>query len=178
MTMMDKVNAGANSIAHALFDKEALSYPEATAAYAMIAQGRMNNAVLSVMYNHARDPEVKELVLQALKDHNQAAVNLAEKLLQESGGELPHFYFQERKLHDEPVEIPPDARLTDEEIVLGVATMGKAAQMMLLSTIHQSYQPDVAIAYRKRLDEGMDFNYRILQLALKHGWLPRLDKIH
>jgi hypothetical protein len=67
--------------------------------------------------------------------------------------------------------------MTDEEIVLGLATMAKAAQMAILSALHQSYQPNIAMGYRKRLDEGLDFDFRILQLALNRGWLPHLDKV-
>ncbi|KYZ76532.1 hypothetical protein AXX12_08870 [Anaerosporomusa subterranea] len=177
MTMMDKVNAKAHSVTSAMFDREAPSYLEATAAYSIIAQGRMNSSVLSIMYNHARDPELRLLVREALEEQNKATIEVCEKILQDNGGELPHFYFQERKLQATPLDIPPDARMTDEEIVLGLATMAKAAQMAILSALHQSYQPNIAMGYHKRLDEGLDFDFRILQLALNRGWLPHLDKV-
>ena len=177
MTMMDKVNAGAHSVANAMFDREAPSYLEATAAYSIIAQGRLINSVLSIMYNHARDPELRILLHQALEEHNKVTIEVCEKVLQDNGGELPHFYFQERKLQDTPLDIPPDARMSDEEIVLGLATIAKGAQMTILAALHHSYQPNIAMAYRKRLDEGLDFDFRILQLALNRGWLPHLDKV-
>lgn len=177
MTMMDKVNAGVNSLTNAVFDREAPSYLEATAAYSIVAQGRLINSLLSVMYNHARDPELRKLVYQSLEEHNKVTVEMCERLLKETGGELPRFDFQQRHLRDTPLDIPPDARLTDEEIILALATVAKGAQMALLGALHQSYQPNIAMAYRQRLDEGLDFDYRILQLALNRGWLPHLDKV-
>jgi hypothetical protein len=129
------------------------------------------------MYNHARDPELRKLVRQALEEQNKITIEVCEKVLHDNGGELPHFHFQERELQDTPLDIPPDARMTDEEIVLGLATIAKGAQMTVLGALHHCYQPNIAMAYRKRLDEGLDFDFRILQLALNRGWLPHLDKV-
>jgi hypothetical protein len=177
MTMMDKVNAGVNSVTNAIFDREAPSYLEATAAYSIVAQGRLINSLLSVMYNHARDPELRKLVRRSLEEHNKATVDMCERMLKENGGELPRFDFQQRNLHDTPLDIPPDARLSDEEIILTLGTIAKGAQMAVLGALHQSYQPNIAMAYRQRLDDGLDFDYQIVQLALKRGWLPHLDKV-
>ncbi|WP_245693051.1 hypothetical protein [Sporomusa acidovorans] len=55
--------------------------------------------------------------------------------------------------------------------------MAKASQMTLLTGLHNCYQPDVALMYRKALDHGLDFDYRLLQLMLKQGWLPHLAKL-
>lgn len=177
MTTMDKINAGVHSVSNALFDREAPSYLEATAAYSIIAQGRLIKAALSTMYNHARDPELKELVRQAIEEQNKRTMEVCEKVLQVNGGELPHFDFQERKLHDTPLDIPPDARMTDQEIALGLGTIAKGAQMTVLAALHNSYQPNIALGYRNLLDEGLDYDFRVLKLTLERGWLPHLDKV-
>lgn len=177
MTVMDKVNASVHSVTNAMFDREAPSYLEASAAYGIVAQGRLINSLLSVMYNHARDPELRTLVRQAMEEQNSATVKMCEELLKENGGELPHIDFQQRNLRDTPLDIPPDARMTDEEIILTLASIAKVTQMGILGALHQSYQPNIAEGYRERLDAGLDYDFRILQLALHRGWLPYIDKV-
>lgn len=177
MTILDKVNAGVSLVTHTLFDKEPPNYLEASMAHSILFQGRLIHTVLSILYNHARDPELRLLIRQAMEEQNNRTIGLCEDLLRESSSKLPHYDFQERKLHDMPLDIPADARMTDEEIVLGLANVAKASQMAILFALHHSYQPHIASAYRQRLDEGLDFDFRIMQLALKHGWLPVFDKV-
>ena len=49
--------------------------------------------------------------------------------------------------------------------------------MALLAALHQSYQLNVGMMLRKRLDEGLDWNLRLLTLMLNRGWLPHLAKV-
>ena len=93
------------------------------------------------------------------------------------GGQVPQGHFIRRELHTHPLEMHRDAKMSDPEIVLGLGAMAKASQMALLTALQQSYQLEIAAMYRKRLDEGLDFNYRMLQLMLSRGWLPYLDKV-
>ena len=175
MTIMDKVNATVSLISHTLLDKEPLNYLETSIAHSIIMQGRFINAVLTILYNHARDPELRLLLQQAMEEQNNLTLTNCEELLLKSGARLPHCDFQERKLHDMPLDIPTDARMTDEEIMIGLANLAKASQMAILTALHHSYQPQLAASYRKQLDEGLDFDFRIMQLALRRGWLPYLD---
>lgn len=177
MTVMDKISSQSRTIMNAIFDKEPLNYIEAAGLYSIVAQGRFNVALLQVMYNHATDSELKTLVKEAIDQHTRMTIEEAEDKLLNSDGHTPPFRFVKRNLHNSTLAIPDDARLSNEEIAITVGTMAKAAQLTVLSCLHQSYQPDVALMYRKALDDGLDFDYRLLQLMLKRGWLPHLNKI-
>ena len=74
-------------------------------------------------------------------------------------------------------DIPTDACLSDMEIAAALGTMAKASQMALLAALHQSYQLDVGMMLRKRLDEDLDWNTRLLNLMLNRGWLPHITKV-
>ena len=177
MTVMDKINAQSRTIMNAIFDKEPLNYLEAAGLYGIVSQGRFNTAMLQVMYNHAHDPELKSLIKEAIKHHSEITVEEAEDKLIDSDGHTPDFRFVKRNLHDSPVAIPDDARMTDQEIAIALGTMAKAAQTAILAGLHNCYQLTVAQMYRKALDDGLDFDYRLLQLMLDRGWLPHLNKI-
>ncbi|WP_378950431.1 DUF3231 family protein [Pelosinus sp. sgz500959] len=177
MTMLEKVSSETRSILNMFFDKEPLSYLEAAGLYGVIAQGRYNIASLEVIYNHAQDGELKALIKEAIEKQTKGLIEHSEKLLSDSGGTLPSLSFAKRTLHKKQLDIPPDAHMSDGEIAIAVGTMAKAAQMALLATLHQSYQLEVALMYREMLDAGLDWDYRLLQLMLNRGWLPRLAKI-
>ncbi|SMC40720.1 DUF3231 family protein [Sporomusa malonica] len=177
MTVMDKVSSQTRNIMNMMFDKEPLNYIEAAGLYGMIAQGRFNVALLQVLYNHANDPELKGLIKEAINEHTKMTVNEAEDKLTDSDGHTPSLRFVKRNLHSHPLTIPDDAHLTDQEIAIAVGTMAKGSQMALLTALHQSYQLDVALMFRKALDDGLDWDYRLLQLMLNRGWLPHLKKI-
>lgn len=179
MTILEKVSSETRSILNMFFDKEPLNYLEAAGLYGIIAQGRYNVAALEVLYNHAQDQELKALVKEAIERQSKVIIEHSEEILQDSGGNipLPTISFTQRTLHKNPLDIPNDARLTDGEVAIAVGTMGKAAQMTLLAALHQSYQLEVALMYRGMLDAGLDWDYRLLQLMLRRGWLPRLAKI-
>lgn len=177
MTIMDKINSQTRNIMNLVFDKESLNYLEAAGLYGIIGQGRFNNALLQVLHNHASDPELKALIKEAIDAHTETTIAKAEEKLLESDVHSPALRFVKRNLHDTPLNIPDDARVTDMEIAIAIGTMAKASQMAILTSLHQSYQLDVALMYRKALDDGLDWDYRLLQLMLKRGWLPHLRKI-
>lgn len=178
MTMLEKVSSETRSILNMFFDKESLNYLEAAGLYGVIAQGRYNIASLEIMYNHAQDGELKSLIKEAIEKQTKGLIDHSEKLLSDSGGTLPSLSFTKRTLHKKQLDIPPDAHMNDGEIAIAVGTMAKGAQMALLATLHQSYQLEVALMYREMLDAGLDWDYRLLQLMLNRGWLPRLAKIN
>lgn len=176
MTFLDKVSSETRSIFNMLFDKEPLNYLEAAGLYGVIAQGRYNIAALEVMYNHAQDSALKELIHEAIDAHTKNLIHQSEDLLEKSDASIPRLSFEQRTLHRH-MDIPEDARLSDGEIAISIGTMAKASQMALLSALHQSYQLEVAVMYREMLDAGLDWDYRLLQLMLKRGWLPKLAKL-
>lgn len=177
MTILEKVSSETRSIFNMFFDKEPLNYLEAAGLYGIIAQGRYNVAALEVLYNHAQDHELKTLIKEAIDRQSKVIIEHSEEMLQESGGRIPTLSFSQRTLHKTPLNIPTDAHLTDGEVAIAVGTMGKAAQMALLAALHQSYQVEVALMYRRMLDAGLEWDYRLLQLMLRRDWLPRLAKI-
>lgn len=177
MTILEKVSSETRNILNMFFDKEPLNYLEAAGLYGVIAQGRCNIACLEVFYNHASDPELKSLIREAMDDQTKSLIEHSERILSDNGDPLPTLSFTKRNLHKEALDIPKDAHLTDKEIAIGIGTMAKASQMALLSTLHQSYQLEVALMYRQMLDAGLDWDYRLLQLMLNRGWLPQLAKL-
>lgn len=177
MTMLEKVSSETRNILNMFFDKEPLNYLEAAGLYGIIAQGRCNIACLEVFYNHASDKELKSLIKEAMDSQTKNLIEHSEKILSDSGGPLPTLAFNKRNLHKGSLDIPSDAHLTDKEISIAIGTMAKAAQMALLTTLHQSYQLEVALMYREMLDAGLDWDYRLLQVMLDRGWLPQLAKI-
>lgn len=177
MTILDKVSSETRGIFNMFFDKEPLNYLEAAGLYGVIAQGRYNICSLEIAYNHAQDSELKSLIQEAIEKHTKNLIQHSEKLLSETGATLPKLSFTKRTLHKNPLDIPADARMTDGEIAIAIGTMAKSAQMALLATLHQSYQVEVALMYRELLDAGLDWDYRLLQLMLSRGWLPRLAKV-
>jgi len=176
MTIMDKVEAAARTSVQAILDKEPISYLEASSLYSIIASGRHNLCVLEVLYNHAQDPELKNLIKDAIDNIVVPAIDHCEVLLEQSGAQTPHFRFSEHQLHQD-LDIPSDARLTDYEISANIAIMARASQVSLLAALHESYQLEVGGMYRKFLDAGLDWNYRLSQLMIHRGWLPHLAKI-
>lgn len=177
MTVMDKINSQTRTVMNMVFDQEPLNYLEAAGLYGIVAQGRFNIALLQVMYNHTNDSELKALIKEAIDHHTEMTIEEAEDKLVDSNGHSPSIHFVTRNLHNSPVNIPDDARMSDQEIAIAVGTMAKASQITLLTGLHNCYQPDVAQLYRQALDHGLDFDYRLLQLMLKRGWLPHLTKI-
>lgn len=177
MTILDKVTAETRNILNMFFDKEPLNYLEAASLYSIISQGRYNISILQVMYNHASDPALKELIREVIDNHNRMIIEQSESLLKDSGRPLPNIHFNDRQLKTEPLNIPLEGKLEDKEIAIAIGTMAKAAQTVLLAALHQSYQLEVALMYRKMLDVGLDWDYRLLQLMLHRGWLPHLAKV-
>ena len=177
MTMMDKINGAARATAQLMIDKESISYLEAGALYGIVAQGRFNQAVLQAMYNQAKDPDLRQLISQCINDQVVLTVEESEEALREGDAQVPRFHFQNRQLHNKPLDVPSDACLTDMEIAASLGTMAKASQMALLAALHQSYQLNVGMMLRKRLDEGLDWNLRLVTLMLNRGWLPHLAKV-
>ncbi|MBQ8682374.1 MAG: DUF3231 family protein [Selenomonadales bacterium] len=177
MSIFERFNEETREFFQNIMDKEPLNYLEASGLYGVIAQGRYNVSVLETLYNHAQSPELKQLIKQAQDTLTKSLINKSEDLLQESGGKIPSVTFPRRTLHKTPLDIHPDARLTDAEVAIAVGSIAKASQLAMLAALHQSYQVEVALMYRRLLNDGLDWDYRLLQLMLKNGWLPKLHKV-
>lgn len=177
MTTMDKINTAVNTTMNMVFDKEPLNYLEAAALYGIVAAGRQSLSALEVLYNQAQDRDLRAMIKRAIDEQTKWLVERAEKAIAAAGIPLPSIPSVRRRLHDAPSQLPDDARFTDQEIVLALANMAKVSQMAVLSAMHQSYKPEIAIVYREVLDSAFDFNYRLLKMTLDKGWLPHLAKI-
>jgi len=177
MSILDQISSGTRSVLNMMFDSEPINYLEAAGLYGIVAQGQLNRTILEVAYNHAQDSDLKSLIREVLERHNQDIIEQAKDFLKNSDADLPALQLPRRSLHNTPVEIPADARLTDREIAMAIGTMAKAAQATILGALHHSYQLEVALMYRKMLEFGLDWDYRLLQLMLNRGWLPHLAKI-
>lgn len=177
MTIMDKITGATRMATQMMFDKESISYLEAGALYGIVAQGRFNLAVLETLYNQAQDPELRKLVKQCIEEQTRITIEECEEALRKGNAQVPAFHFNNRQLHNHPMELPFDARLSDMEIAASIGTMAKASQVALLAALLQTYQLDVGMMLRNRLDEGLDWNLRLLNLMLDRGWLPHLTKV-
>ncbi len=176
MSIMDKVEQGARAVVQGIVDREPANYLEAGSLYGIISQGRYNLSTLEIMYNHAQDPELKELIEECMDKLINPLIKECEGLLEESHAEVPRFHFNKHQLH-EKLDIPEDARLSDMEVAAGIGTMAKAAQVNILAALHQSYQLHIGMTFKKYLDDGLDWNYRLLQLMIHRGWLPHIAKV-
>jgi hypothetical protein len=177
MTVMDKMNAGTRMVFNSVFDKEPINFMESAALYSTVATGRYNLAMLEVMYNHAVDPDLRELVKQAIDEQSRHTVNDAETLIKRGGGQEPSQHLKRRELHHQALNIPADAKLTDREIAMTLVMFAKFTQVAVLGALQQCYQLELAKMFRDRLDSGLDYNYRLMQLMLNKGWLPFLEKV-
>lgn len=178
MTVADKLGSQTHTIFNMILDREPVNYAEASSLYAIITQGYFNIAALEVMHNQAQDPELKDIIKRAIKEQTEPIMKHASKLLAAGDGQLPADQkLPSRQLHDEVMALPHDAALTDPEIVALLSMMGRVSQQALLLSMQNTYQPEIALMFRKQLDSGLDFNYQLMQLTLKHGWLPHVAKL-
>ncbi len=177
MTIADKIISQTGTAVNMLFDKEPLNYVEIAALYAAIIAGRQNVATLAVLHNHAHDRDLRALLKRSLDEQTEWLLEHAEKTLVAAGGELPEFHFANRPLSDAPLDIPADARFSDQEIALMLANMAKGAQMAVLGAMHNCYQPYISKLFQDVLDKSTDYNFALMQLVLDKGWLPHLHKL-
>lgn len=177
MTIADKVSAAGRAVVQSITDHEPINYIEAGGLYGIVAQGRHNIAMLSVLHNQARDSELRELIKQSIEGLTVETVRHCEKLLEAGGAELPGVHFGHHDLEPRQ-ELPSAVQLSDGEIALAVANLAKASQIALLALLHQTYQPEIALALRTQLNNGLDWGYRMLQLMLDRGWLIHISKVH
>ncbi len=177
MTIADKIMSQAGTAVNMLFDKEPLNYVEVASLYAAIIAGRQNVATLSVLYNHARDSDLKALLKRAIDEQTEWLLEHAEKTLAAGGGELPQISFARRDLLDTPPDIPAAARFSDQEIALILANTAKTSQLAILGAMHNCYQPYVAKLFKEVIDKAIDYNFALMQLVLEKGWLPHIQKL-
>ena len=175
MTILDQIHARSRAIVQSIIDKEPVNYFEAGALYSIVAYGRHNASVLSVLYNHAQDYELKALIKEAI-DGLAVTIKQCEEFLAVGGAQIPTTRFSHHPLEDR-LDIPSAARLTDMEISQSLHTMSATSQTALLISIHQCYQLEISVALRSMLNDSLDWNYRLLQLTLHQGWLPEIAKV-
>jgi spore coat protein CotF len=176
MTIIDQVRAVGRGITQPLVDKEPVNYIEAGALFTIIATCRYHLAMLSVMHNHARDPELRALIKEALDSLTEAAMTKGEDLLRAGGASVPTVTYPIVPLQ-ESLEIPDGARLTDPIIAMALVNMDGASQMALLGAMHQCYQPEIALMLGTQLRRALDWSFRLMQLMLERGWLPQMAKV-
>lgn len=176
MTITEKIMAQADSALNMMFDKEPPNYVETAALYASIIAGRQNVATLAVLYNQARDADLKAIIKRSIDEQTEWLTNNAEKTLSAAGADLPALHFMKRDLINRPLDLPEEARFSDHEIALLLANMAKTSQMAVLAAMHNCYQPYLAKMYQDVLDQATDYNFRLMQLVLNKGWLPHLHK--
>lgn len=176
MTIVDQVKAYTRSIVQAIVDKEPISYLEAAGLFGIILQGRHNISVLSSLYNQAQHSGLKALLAEAIDGQMQPMIKKCEELMAAGQAELPEASFPPHPLYAE-LEYPAGVRLTDGEIALAAASMARNTQLALFLTLQQCYQLEIIRSINQLITSGLEWDYRLLQLALHEGWLPKIAKV-
>jgi len=169
MTILDQVSATSRSIVQQTVDKESVNY-------AMVTTGRYHVAVLSVFHNHAQEPQLRQLIKEAIDNLSEKTVKKCEALLLTGDAKIPSVRFPEHPLENR-LDIPSAARLTDMEIAMILVNMHGASQVALVAGISQGYQLEIASELRNQLNIALDWGYRLQQLMLHRGWLPEMAKV-
>ena len=176
MTILDQINAKSRSIVQGFVDQEPLNYIEAGLMHQFIITGRYHVSLLSVLHNHAKDPELKQLIKDALNDLSEDTIKYCEDFLKAENAVLPSVRYPEYPLENVQ-NIPDAAHLSDHVIAMALVNIHGASQIALLAAINQCYHLDIAFQFRKQINISMDWSYRLLQLMLHRGWLPEIAKI-
>lgn len=176
MTILDQVNAKSRSFVQGLVDKEPANYIEAGLLYQIVITGRYHVSLLTVLHNHAQDPELMQLIKDAIDNLSEKTLKGCEDLLQSEDAMIPTMRFPEHKL-ESAQDIPSSAHLSDMEIAMALANMHGASQMALMTAINQCYHLEIGFTLRKQLNTALDWGYRLLELMLHRGWLPQIAKI-
>lgn len=176
MTMIDKVNAKSRSIVQELVDKEPANYIEAGLLYQIIITGRYHVSILTILHNHAKDPELMQIIKDALDNLSEKTIKDCEDFLLTEDAMIPSVRFPERLL-ESAQDIPSGAHFSDMEIAMALVNIHGASQMVLLATINQCYHLDIGSKLRIQLNVALDWGYRLLQLMLHRGWLPQIAKV-
>jgi len=176
MTILDKLEAKGRTLVQGFTDPEALNYVEAGLLTGIAITGRYHVTLLTLFYNHASDPELKQIIKDALANLSDKAAIKAEELLEHGDAQIPSVSFQERSF-ESGLEIPPAAHLSDREIAMSLVNMHNASQLALLIAINQCYQLKIGSELRKQLNLALDWGYRLLELMLEKGWLPQIPKV-
>lgn len=176
MTIIDQVKIFTRTMVQSVVDKEPLNYLEAASLFGIILQARHNISILSSFYNQALDPELRDLIKDAIYEQAIPSIETCEELMRAGDGELPDEHFTPHTLY-EKMDYPKNVRLTDMEIAIATANIARTSQSTLFLALQQCYQLEVAYGMNQLLTKGLEWNYRLLQLMLHQGWLPRVPKM-
>lgn len=176
MTILDQVNAKSRSFVQDLVDKEPANYIEAGLLYQIILSGRYHVSLLTILHNHAQDPELMKLIKDAIDNLSERTLKDCEDLLLSENAMIPTVRFPEHKL-ESTQDIPSAAHLSDMEIAMALVNMHGASQLALMTAINQSYHLEIGSKLRKQLNTALDWGYHLLELMLHRGWLPQIAKI-
>ena len=176
LKITDQVKVYTRTLVQSVIDKEPVNYMEAAGLFGIILQARHNISMLSSLYNQAQDPELKELIKEAIYEETIPAIETCEELMRDGDGELPDVNFPPHPLYDK-VDYPKNLRLTDMEIAIAIGNIVRTSQLALFLTLQQSYQLEIVAGINKLLNSGLLWGYRLLQLMLHRGWLPRISKV-
>ncbi|SDF69004.1 DUF3231 family protein [Sporomusa acidovorans] len=176
MTILDQLKAYARTIVQSIVDKEPLNYMEAAGLFGLLLQARHNIPILSSFYNQAQDNELKKIIKQAIYEQTIPAIEELERLMCAGNAELPEVHFSSPILHNK-VDYPQKVCLTDMEIAIAIGTMARTSQLATFLSLQQCYQLEIAMALNQILNNGLQWDFRLLQLMLHRGWLPNIPKV-
>ncbi|OCA81519.1 hypothetical protein A8F94_21830 [Bacillus sp. FJAT-27225] len=147
---------------------EPLHYGEVYGMWSFVAGSKAMTAGYQTFLNHIGDDDLKKLVeenIATCKEHEKRI----EEILKENGVALPPTP-PERPLADLE-QIPPGARLMDNEIAMASSADIAAGLVMVSGMIGNCIREDIAMLFGEIHASKLQLGARFLRLNKEKGWL-------
>ncbi|HWI53997.1 MAG TPA: DUF3231 family protein [Symbiobacteriaceae bacterium] len=149
--------------------KGPLHYGEVMNLWTFLAAIQESRAFCLTALNHTEDPELKRIMERAVKDIEEPAAQQITELLKNEGVPLPQTTQDKTKAN--PADVPPGAKMLDEEIALYV--LGKLEGLLLIcsSGLMQSLRNDVSAMFYNLQARLLGEGYLLKNTMQERGWL-------
>lgn len=146
-----------------------LHYGEVMSLWTLLAATQESRSFCLLALNHVTDTELKRIIERAVKDIEEPIAKQISDLLKNEGVQLPSATQDKSKAA--PSDIPPGARLTDEEVALFV--LGKLEGLLMItgSGLMQSLRKDVSSLFYRIQGQLLGEGYLLKNTMTERGWL-------
>jgi hypothetical protein len=146
-----------------------LHYGEVMALWTFLAAVEEARAICLTMLNHTEDPDLKRLIERSIKDIKEPTGQQVRELLANEGVPMPQS--PQNKAKADPTDVPPGARLLDEEISQIVLGKLEALLMIVSGGLVQSLREDIGALFFKFQVQFLGEGYALRSLMKQRGWL-------
>lgn len=137
--------------------------------WAFLAAVEEAQVICLTMLNHTQDPELKRLIERSIKDIKKPTGEQVRELLRNEGVQMPTGPTGKPK--GDPADVPPGARLLDEEIAQLVLAKLEALLLIISSGMVQALRTDVATMLFRFQVQYLGEGYALRGIMLERGWL-------